>query len=434
MQFMSITPYMGIDLGLSLHEPTTGCCILSEESVLELKTVSSLLSVTELIGRYQPHTVAIDAPLTQVFNKEEGVYQTRMAETLLRKLQNSCCQNPRFAPLSPNMILNLSVRGMTLKNEIEKHFPKMPVIEVHPTTSREFLDLPHHKNRCSLFSAKPLPWNTVKPSLEKRYQTSLPDLQFSITNPHSCDAFIAGITALLYAHNQTRNFGHEEQGGITVPQPAKVEMVFFDMDGTLTLIESPWRHVHESLQIWDNRAVLYFQEWLDGKIDYQTFCQKEVSLWNQQNADMQTVTDHLSRIPLNPYNTLVFESLKMHHIPTIIISTGFIHTGLRIAEQVQWKELDIRANELIENTDLSNRIQARIHVSADHDHPTSKGFLIEKICKEKQISKIRTLAIGDNYISDQKMFEQCGGMIFIQKPEDILNVLSFFPQEDAPMA
>ena len=47
---------------------------------------------------------------------------------------------------------------------------------------------------------------------------------------------------------------------------AEIDCVFFDMDGTLTDIKSPWQRVFEHLNIWEEKGKGYLYGWLKGEM------------------------------------------------------------------------------------------------------------------------------------------------------------------------
>ena len=47
-----------------------------------------------------------------------------------------------------------------------------------------------------------------------------------------------------------------------------IDTIIFDLDGTLTLVPSPWRHVHERLGLWDEVASGFLDQWLAGDISH----------------------------------------------------------------------------------------------------------------------------------------------------------------------
>src|SRR5258708_7473696 len=45
------------------------------------------------------------------------------------------------------------------------------------------------------------------------------------------------------------------------PSSEMISSVIFDLDGTLTMVPSPWQYVHERLGVWDTTACHFLNEW-----------------------------------------------------------------------------------------------------------------------------------------------------------------------------
>ena len=48
--------------------------------------------------------------------------------------------------------------------------------------------------------------------------------------------------------------------------------LLLDLDGTLTRVESLWKHFHESFSVWERDAEMDQERFSSGEIDYATFC------------------------------------------------------------------------------------------------------------------------------------------------------------------
>src|SRR5207253_7109752 len=125
-----------------------------------------------------------------------------------------------------------------------------------------------------------------------------------------------------------------------------ISSVIFDLDGTLTMIPSPWRYVHERLGVWENKACGYLEEWLSGRMSYEEFCQRDASLWNGRSVD--EIHTYLDEIEWNRHVPTVVRQLVAAQIPSIIISSGFKYVAAKIQEQCGWDPLLIYANELVD--------------------------------------------------------------------------------------
>src|SRR5262245_6367382 len=145
-----------------------------------------------------------------------------------------------------------------------------------------------------------------------------------------------------------------------------IAAAIFDLDGTLTMTPNPWRHIHESLGVWD-RACGHFDEWASGKIDYTEFCRKDASLWRGSLLDQ--IHGFLDGIRFNRHVPDITRALTQRRVPSIIISSGFHYVARRIQATHPWDPLLVYANELIEGPDV------RIQVSPELESPVSKRAL-----------------------------------------------------------
>lgn len=194
-----------------------------------------------------------------------------------------------------------------------------------------------------------------------------------------------------------------------------ISAAIFDLDGTLTTTANPWRHIHESLGVWD-KACSHFDEWLAGKIDYDEFCRKDTSLW--QGSRLETIHSFLDRIELNRHVPSVTRALTQWGIPSIIISSGFRHVARRIETAYRWEPLVIYANELIDGP----RVQ--IQVSSDPSSPMSKRALGTAALKRLGVQPKQTLVVSDG-VRDLESLSDCGFHLHVQQEDDLARTLHF---------
>jgi phosphoserine phosphatase len=194
-----------------------------------------------------------------------------------------------------------------------------------------------------------------------------------------------------------------------------IAAAIFDLDGTLTTTPNPWRHIHESLGVWD-RASGHFDEWLAGKIDYDEFCRKDTSLW--KGSALGTIHGFLDRIELNRHVPIVTRALTQRGIPSIILSSGFHHVARRIQVAHQWEPLVVYANELVEGPDV------RIQVSADPSSGISKRALGAAALERLGIHPRQTLAISDA-LRDLEALSDCGFHLHVQQEDDLVRTLHY---------
>jgi len=194
-----------------------------------------------------------------------------------------------------------------------------------------------------------------------------------------------------------------------------ISAVIFDLDGTLTKTPNPWRHIHESLGVWD-RACGHFDEWVSGKIAYDEFCRKDVGLW--QGSALDVIHGFLDSIEINRHVPAVTGDLMRRGIPSIIISSGFQHVARRVQAAGGWEPLIVHANELIDGPDV------RICVSADLASPLSKRALGERALRAVGVEPRNTLVVSDA-IRDFEALNTCGFNLHVQEEDDLLGTLQF---------
>jgi len=194
-----------------------------------------------------------------------------------------------------------------------------------------------------------------------------------------------------------------------------IAAAIFDLDGTLTKTPNPWRHIHESLGVWE-RACGHFDEWLSGKIDYEEFCRKDFGLWRGSLLDQ--IHDSLDRIELNKHVPDVTRAFSQRGTPSIIISSGFHYVARRIQAAYRWDPLTVYANELIEGPAV------RIGVSADPASPLSKRALGATALRSLDIDPKKTLVVSDS-LHDLEALRDCGFHLHVQHEDDLLRTLQY---------
>src|SRR5436190_14505755 len=165
-----------------------------------------------------------------------------------------------------------------------------------------------------------------------------------------------------------------------------ISAAIFDLDGTLTMTPNPWRHIHESLGVWE-RASGHFDEWVTGRIDYDEFCRKDTGLW--RGKALQDIHGFLDRIEINRHVSTVTRALVARGIPSIIISSGFQYVARRVQLENAWERLTVYANELVDGPDV------RIQVSADPASPLSKRALGARALRLVDVDPQKTLVVSD---------------------------------------
>ena len=195
-----------------------------------------------------------------------------------------------------------------------------------------------------------------------------------------------------------------------------ISSVIFDLDGTLTMIPSPWQYVHTRLGVWESLACGYLEEWLSGKISYETFCQRDTTLWKGRTVD--EIYSYLDEIEWNRHVPSVVCELVRARVPSVIISSGFKYVASKIQERCGWAPLVIYANELVDGP------MVRINVSGDFQSPISKKALAERALAAAGADMTNSLVVSDT-TRDLEQLSDCGYKLHIVKEDDLLRVKEF---------
>ena len=192
--------------------------------------------------------------------------------------------------------------------------------------------------------------------------------------------------------------------------------VIFDLDGTLTRVPSPWKHIHERLGVWENPACGHLDKWLAGGITYEEFCRLDTGLWTGRSVT--EIHGYLDEIEFNGHVADVVQQLVDSEIPSIIISSSFHYVAAKSRGLCAWRLLLIYANELTEGPGV------RINVSGDFASPISKKALADEALRLVSSTYSGTLVVSDS-IRDLEQLTDCGYKLLIREEDDLLRVGDF---------
>lgn len=180
-------------------------------------------------------------------------------------------------------------------------------------------------------------------------------------------------------------------------------MVVFDLDGTLTPIDSLWRYLHDSFGTWD-RAKVAEQMYRKGEISYKTWAERDARYW--AGAPLTQMKRILEQIPYREGAREVFKELKKREVKTVILSAGLSILAGKAAEELG-ADISI-ANELrTENGRLTGEVVVRVAV-------TGKPEIIERLALQLNIPLRDVALVGDRAFDLSN--EQCLKIAY--KPKD----------------
>lgn len=161
-------------------------------------------------------------------------------------------------------------------------------------------------------------------------------------------------------------------------------LVLFDLDGTLTEIHSPWKYLLEKTNNWE-QGKKNLEDFLEGRFDYQTFCNKDVDLLKK--LTVKEFRSLLDEIPYRPNISKLIEYLKSKNSKIFIISAGFHYLAKKIA--VKWDMDGFYANKLcITNGKLNGDVEIQVEWNNKDD--------IVRNLKRKLNFKGTTISFGDS--------------------------------------
>jgi phosphoserine phosphatase len=193
-----------------------------------------------------------------------------------------------------------------------------------------------------------------------------------------------------------------------------VQAVFFDLDGTLTEVKSPWQHVHAALGLWEPEGLGHLRDWLAGRIDYATFFQRDVEMWLGLGRD--ALEGALDAIPLWPEAGLLLGELRARSVPAVIVSSGFRHVALRLSAATGFGFAEIHANEM-EFDGTGSLTGVRMNVSGEAGDPRAKDAVLRGACARLGFDPAQTLAVGDSE-SDLPLFRAAGRSVCLNETDD----------------
>ena len=96
-------------------------------------------------------------------------------------------------------------------------------------------------------------------------------------------------------------------------------MVVFDLDGTLTPVDSLWKYLHDEFGTWEHGRIAA-KRYERGEISYKEWAETDAGYW--AGASLSRITAALDRISYRPGAREVFRALRERSVKIAIISAG----------------------------------------------------------------------------------------------------------------
>jgi len=161
-------------------------------------------------------------------------------------------------------------------------------------------------------------------------------------------------------------------------------LVIFDLDGTLTPVDSLWRFLHDAFGTWDQGKIAA-QRYRRGEISYQEWAETDARYW--AGARLSEVAKILDQIPYREGAREVFLELKRKHVKTAILSAGLSLLADKAARDLG---ADLAFSNELQTND--GRLTGEITVKVAVDN---KEEIIEQIAAKLRVPMNQVALVGD---------------------------------------
>jgi len=176
-----------------------------------------------------------------------------------------------------------------------------------------------------------------------------------------------------------------------------IQLVVFDMEGTLTADPTVWELMHLKVGTWESHGLRYWEEFKAGRIGYDDFARLDVRTW--QGAPSEWLDAATNEVPLMPGCEALLTSLLAREIQVGIISNGLERLGRRLARQFGFEEV-LANREVVRDGCLTGDLD----IVVPYD---GKGEALERVAADLNIPMNRVMAVGDGP-ADREMFRRAG--------------------------
>jgi len=183
-----------------------------------------------------------------------------------------------------------------------------------------------------------------------------------------------------------------------------IRLVVFDLDGTLTPVDSLWKYLHDAFGTWE-RGRIAAQRYRNGEISYAEWAMADARCW--AGISVAALSDVVGKVPYREGVKQVFEELKRNSIKTAIVSAG-----LSVLADKSARELDadfVEANDLeVNGGTLTGGIKVKVSVA-------EKEKVIREIAAKALVRVEEVAVVGDR--ANDLTLEECFRIAFDPKDE-----------------
>jgi len=187
---------------------------------------------------------------------------------------------------------------------------------------------------------------------------------------------------------------------------SRIQLVVFDMEGTLTTDPTVWEIMHLKNGTWESHGLPYWEDYKAGGMRYDEFARKDVAAWRGTTA--ASLDEAVAEAPLMPGCAELLGFLRRRGIATAIVSNGLERLGLRLAREFGVGRV-LANRAIVDDGHLTGGLELLVPFAG-------KGDALLRIASEAGIARERILAVGDG-AADVAMFRQAGQSVAIA-PDD----------------
>jgi phosphoserine phosphatase len=196
-----------------------------------------------------------------------------------------------------------------------------------------------------------------------------------------------------------------------------IRLVVFDLDGTLTPVDSLWSYLHEAFGTWEYGKIAA-QKYRRGQISYTEWAETDSQYW--AGTPLKQVFQMLEKIPYREGVRQVFHELKLRNVKTAIVSAGLSLLTDKIGLELG-ADLTL-SNELQTNDGrLTGGIVVKVAVS-------EKREIIEKIASQLRVPLSGVALVGDR--ANDLQNPECLKIAFRPKDEAAREVADIIVEDD----
>lgn len=174
------------------------------------------------------------------------------------------------------------------------------------------------------------------------------------------------------------------------------KLVVFDLDGTLTDVDSIWGFLHRKLGTW-SRARIHADMFYSGKIDYVEWARLDTALW--KGVPYSRIVELVSEIG---YVEGAYETVR--ELKEMGLRVGVISAGLKVVADKAMIDLGLdfaEANELVVRDGV---LTGEIIVRVSHGE---KHIVLDRVRRRYSAEMEECVAVGDD-ITNISLFNAVG--------------------------